>query len=289
MLPPLVHDRVSTYLRGLDAAVPGRAVGVYVVGSTALGAFVADRSDVDLFVVVDRALADHELDALRRHHRRTYWPSAASALARGRYPLVCNASFLRRDDLRRPPADGRPIASHTSYRFAVGEAFDANPVGYLTLARHGVAVRGAEPAELDVHHDPVELHRWNLANLDGYWRRWAATIRRRSVARVRARAAVQYGAPWAVLGAPRSHHTCATGDVSSKAEAGRYALDTFGPRWHPLIRASLEAWEDGRRSFRWMPADHLDDAAAFVEEVADSARELPVPSDRPSPGVSPRA
>lgn len=277
-LPPDVAARVDTYLRGLDEAVPGWAEGAYVVGSTALGAWVADRSDIDLFVLVDRSPTSAEVAALRRHHRRSYWPSAIGALVRGRYPLVCNVCFLTWADLARPPADVTPIASHVSQRFFVGQGFDVNPVGFHTLATGGIAVRGPDVGALHVHDDPVELHRWNLANLDGYWTRWAHDVALHPMHTVRARWAVQYGPPWGVLGAPRSHATCATGEVLSKADAGAYARDVFGPSWHRTIDDALAAWLGGGRSFRRFSARQVAEAAEFVDVVVASAHALPAPT-----------
>ncbi|MBX3285009.1 MAG: DUF4111 domain-containing protein [Actinobacteria bacterium] len=277
MLPAPVADRVAAYLRGLDRVAPGWVEGAYVVGSTALGAWLPDRSDIDLFVLVDRAPTAIELAGLRRQHRRSYWPAALGALARGRYPLVCNVCVLRWSDLALAPADVVPIASHVSQRFRVGEGFDVNPVGYLVLATHGVAVRGPAVDRLTVHHDPVALHRWNLANLDRYWARWAHDVRHHPIHTIRARWAVQYGPPWGVLGAPRSHATCAAGEVLSKAEAGAYAREAFGPEWHPTIDAALAAWLGGGRSFRRFSAAEVARAAEFVDVVVASAHGLAEP------------
>ncbi|MGO9905955.1 MAG: hypothetical protein ACLP4R_19390 [Solirubrobacteraceae bacterium] len=49
-------------LAGLDRELPGRIEGFYVVGSTCLGAFRSDRSDVDFVAVI----ADGGLDAAGR-------------------------------------------------------------------------------------------------------------------------------------------------------------------------------------------------------------------------------
>lgn len=50
--------------------------------------------------------------------------------------------------------------------------FEPNPVTWHTLTRHGVRVRGADPAQLHVWTDRAVLNEWTLANLDGYWRPW---------------------------------------------------------------------------------------------------------------------
>lgn len=44
---------------------------------------------------------------------------------------------------------------------------------------------------------------------------------------------------WMVLGAPRLHYSIATGAVTSKDGAGRYALQTMPERWHRIVREAL--------------------------------------------------
>jgi hypothetical protein len=41
-----------------------------------------------------------------------------------------------------------------------------------------------------------------------------------------------------VLGVSRLHYTLATGDISSKADAGRYALHAFPDKWHRIVNES---------------------------------------------------
>ena len=50
--PDAARAAVDDLLAGLDRELPGRIEGFYVVGSTCLGAFRADRSDVDFVAVV---------------------------------------------------------------------------------------------------------------------------------------------------------------------------------------------------------------------------------------------
>lgn len=41
----------------------------------------------------------------------------------------------------------------------------------------------------------------------------------------------------------RLHHLLATGALTSKSGAGRYALTAFGPRWQPIVREALRVRE----------------------------------------------
>ena len=53
----------------------------------------------------------------------------------------------------------------------------------------------------------------------------------------------------------------------AKEEAGAYALDTFDPRWHPVIREAI-AYRQGRPRDRSV---HVRDAADFALAVVEDA------------------
>lgn len=271
---PLVAAR--RYLRIADRLLPGRIVGFYLVGSTALGAYRPERSDIDFVAVVDRRLDRGELARLRTvHAAATLAAVDPGLLARGRIkpPGICNGVYVRADDLMRPVSTIAPVASHTGALFQVGRGFDVNPVQWQTFARRGVVVRGPEPATLGLDPEPDHLRRWNLDNLAAYWVPWAE--RRMRSPGPQFRAMPRWSTAWGVLGAPRLHHTIATGDVVAKEAAGCYALETFDERWHPIVAEGL-AYRRGE------PADaRIGDVrqrarttAEFVLEVARSAATL---------------
>ena len=132
---------------------------------------------------------------------------------------------------------------------------------WTTLARHGVAVRGPEPAALGLDPEPGRLRQWNLDNLAAYWVPWAQATRRRPG--LRWRASPGWSTAWGVLGAPRLHHTIATGDVISKEAAGEWAKATLDPRHHAIVDEGLAWW-------RGQPADPaFADVATRARATAD--------------------
>ncbi len=199
---------------------------------------------------------------------------------RRRWPLVCNGVYLKAGDLLRSPLDVTPLAGHVAGRFraAPREGFDVNPVTWGVLARHSVALRGPHRRQLQVHTDDGELRAWVLANLNGYWRRWAERTRRGrwSTQVILARRL----AAWGVLGPPRLHYTLATGDIATKEAAACYARDVFGPRWHPLINDAIAYWRGEPPSEQYLrdPTRRRCDAAQFVGCVIDAANRL-TPAD----------
>src|SRR5262245_19278109 len=111
-MEPGARRIVDRYLARADRAMPGRLVGAYVVGSTALGSYRPGRSDVDLVAVLDRRVPVGRLRAL---HELSFAGAAGRALARGQLgiPGNVNAVYVRADDLTRPVTTIVPVASHT--------------------------------------------------------------------------------------------------------------------------------------------------------------------------------
>ena len=170
-----------------------------------MGAFREGRSDVDFVAVVKGELSRADFTRLGAVHAGRW----ASALIRDvglrrRWPLVGNGIYLRPGDLAKSPLDVTPLAGHVSGRFRIAarKGFDVNPVTWHVLARHGIAVHGPTPEQLQIHTDPAELRAWTLGNLNSYWRRWVQRTRRTGPSRatILGRRYTTAG----VLGAPRA-------------------------------------------------------------------------------------
>ncbi|HZC12815.1 MAG TPA: aminoglycoside adenylyltransferase domain-containing protein, partial [Thermoleophilaceae bacterium] len=115
---------------------------------------------------------------------------------------------------------------------------------------------------------------WTLGNLNGYWRGWAQEARRGGPRL--GMALPRRFAAWGALGAPRLHYTLSTGAIATKEDAGRYALEVFEPRWHPLIEDALAYWRGLPPSpaYRRLATRRRRDAAEFVASVIDTANGL---------------
>ena len=273
-LPEAARAAVEDLLARLDRELPGRIAGFYVVGSTCLGAFRPGRSDVDFVAIVAGGGLDAaELGRLRAIHLALWRAALAHDLAlRRRWPVVCNGSYLLAQDLSRSPLEVTPIAGHVAGRFGIAKTgFDVNPVTWHTLATRGIAARGPDPGSLNVWSDPAELRAWTIGNLNSYWRRWVGRASRPGLATVRA--LPRRFTAWGVLGAPRLHFTLATGEIATKEEAGRYALEAFAPAFRPLIEEALAFWrgELPTAPYRRRPDLRRRATAAFVAHVIESA------------------
>jgi hypothetical protein len=221
----VVERVVSAYLEAVDAEAPGLVEGLYLTGSAALGDFRPRTSDIDFVAVTATKLDAPASAALKRVH------------ARLRNRPYFDGLYVNWDDLAHDPVLTGQLPSSYEGRFQAC-ARRGDPVTWHTVARHGIACRGPQPADLNIWAEPEGLAIWTLDNLESYWRPLLDAAsrfpRRWSLISL-----TSWGAVWIVLGISRLHYTLATGEICSKEAAGRYALQTFPEQWHSLIREAL--------------------------------------------------
>ncbi|MGO1056889.1 hypothetical protein [Crossiella sp. CA198] len=240
-MPPAEATRVAArYLATADRLLPGKIVGCYLIGSAALGAWRAGRSDIDFIAVLAGECGERELRRLRVLHVAGNLRTAGRAVIRAdpSIPGTMNGAFVAAADISKPVTRIRPLAAHSGRSFKRGAGFDVNPVMWKVLLECGIPVRGDTPDRLGLDPEPHLLRAWNLDQLRGHWQHWA----RRCVSdppRDKPLIPAHRQALARVLGPPRLHHTIATGQVIAKETAAEYALDTFDSRWHPMLRAAL--------------------------------------------------
>lgn len=228
-LPDQVTEVTSRFLTEIDERAPGLVEGLYLHGSLALTGEFFPGSDVDFVAVLPARPGEAELAALAGAH--------AAVLAAWPHPLF-EGIHLVRADLAGPPDACPDLPFIHEGRFGRAGRFEINPVTWHELAGHAITVRGPGLAGADVWADDRVLWEFSHANLGSYWARVADLL-----VAMPERAGLPEVAAWCVLGISRLHHLLATGSMTSKSGAGRYALTAFGPRWHPIIGEALRVRE----------------------------------------------
>jgi len=228
-LPDEVTEVTSHFLTAIDERAPGLVAGLYLHGSLALTGEFFPGSDIDFVAVLPARPQDAELVALAAAHE--------AARAARPQPLF-EGIHLVRADLARPPDACPEVPFIHEGKFERAGRFSVNPVTWHELAGHAITVRGRALAGPDVWADERVLWEFSHDNLGTYWAKVAGLLVDHPE-----QAGLPEVAAWCVLGISRLHHLLATGSMTSKSGAGRYALTAFGPRWRPIIREALRARE----------------------------------------------
>ncbi|MET7326024.1 hypothetical protein [Streptomyces sp. NPDC005549] len=257
-LPPQVQRTTSAFLSAIDTSAPGLVEGLYLCGSLGFGEYVPGRSDVDFVTVLserpDRAAmaalaTAHE--TVRREHPRPFFDGFHAVRA----------------DLAGPPEHCPDLPCTRMGTFAEAGRFGVNPVTWHELVRHGVSVRGPALTASEVHVDDAALRAFSHGNLSGYWSHLHGEL-----VESPAEAGEPDAVEWCVLGVSRLHHLLATGSLTTKSGAGRYALTAFDPRWHPIVLEALRVREStgAPSAYDGAPERRAGDTIAFTAMVIEA-------------------
>ena len=195
-------------------------LGIYLYGSLTQRAFDSARSDVDCIVVTRRDLSDAQFARLDGWLTR----AATSNPWMSRLQMT----ILVRDQVLVMNAPG------SLYQFGrlARTGSDGNPIIWLNVLKSGHTLYGPEPSSFVPPITTAILHE-ALVREVGYLRDEIdnAASEWRDVPSYRV---------YAVLTLCRVLYSQATGRITSKPRAARWALSRLPKVWHPLIRHALE-------------------------------------------------
>jgi hypothetical protein len=241
VLPDEVQTAIFGYLATMDDQLPEVIVGLYVVGSAALGDFQERASNLDVVVVAEQAWTTEQLKVA---------VAAQTSLDRARPACV---AYVTTPDLAGDPRQlDRPC-----YEGADLVAADrlVNPFTWHILTSGAVDLRG--PDHPVVWDDPAAVQAWAAGILRNEWAgaggRPGAWWLRRTVSST-------------VLEVARLA-AAASGTVVSKVEASRAVRDRVPGRFRRILEDSAGYRMGGRASMYWGPMERKKDARQLVEEL----------------------
>ena len=257
-LPADVTSVTGAFLRAAEERTPGLVDGLYLHGSLAFGEYFPGASDVDFVAVLSARPDDVQIAGLAAAH-----DAVRAAFPRPHFDGV----HLISADLAEPPDACPDVPCVLEGSFEHAGRLSVNPVTWHELAWHGITVLGPDLADRRVWTDQAALRSFTYANLTSYWTPVAARLRAAPP-----EAITQENVAWCVLGVSRLHHLLATGSMTSKSGAGRYASTAFSPRWRPVIAEALRAREhpDTTSAYADDPVARGRDAAAFTTMAIES-------------------
>ncbi len=245
---PLLQD----YIGLLAYYVPDLTEACYLYGSIALDAFNERLSDIDFITVLRRSPTSCDITHLEAIHQTitTKYP---------RWKL--DGSYLQWHDFGRLPNAIAPspyVAQGILHPQGYG---DLNLVTWWVLKHHGIALVGPPPQGLTFTVSWDELVARMHENLNSYWHSWTWSPTRLP------QLLTNYGIQWAVLGILRLWYTFREHDITSKTDAGRYALTHLPVRWHPLIQEAINLRDAPEQRFYKSRVCRAWDAVQFLRYI----------------------
>jgi predicted nucleotidyltransferase len=232
--------------------------GAYLQGSFAVGD--ADQnSDVDFLVVTNRQVTEEHQRELQALHERlfalpTHWAQHLEG------------SYVPREQLRRLDTDRTPwFYFDNGAVMPQWDHHDNTAVVRWSLREHGVTLSGPDARTLVEPVSEADLRDEVAWTMD----EWAAWLRNLDVWSRRNQGLV-------VLSYCRMLHTLECGRVTSKREAGAWALDALDREWRELIQHALDDRPDPWAKVQ-RPADPnaVARTLAFVDYAVRRSREIP--------------
>ena len=264
---PEVNLLLKELPRSVQAVLGDRFIGMYLDGSLTSGDFDRD-SDVDFVVVTDVAVSGGLFPALQAMHDRI-------ATIDCRCATQLEGSYVSRHALRRHDPEH---ALHPNIERGRGERLklvrhdDTWVIHRCVLRERGVTLAGPVPQTLIDPVAPDDLRRAMLTILGG----WAAQILD-NPAQIAHRGYQSY----TVLSLCRILYTLENAGVVSKAVAARWAQETLGERWGPLVERT---WEGRHNPGLDASAEDVDGTLDFIRYSLARSRQFAVPmAARPDP------
>jgi hypothetical protein len=256
---PTQYTEVNAIIEDLHAALQAildtQWVGMYLLGSLALGDFRPEASDIDYLVVTDSRLSPELVTRLADLH---------SSLSAGpsRWGRELEGSYIPRKAVRRQDsADTRHPRIERYEALSIQQHDTDWVINRFVLREHGVTLSGPPPHSLIDLIRPDDLRRAVL-DLLWWWELQLTETHRVEQSGYQA---------YAVLSMCRILYTLQHGTVVTKPVAAQWASDVLDNQWVPLIERAL-TWPAE-------PMNRLAETLDLIRYTLDHSRQYQTPPD----------
>lgn len=267
---PELNAVLKDFVESVEATLGENFVGAYLQGSFAVGD-ADEHSDVDFIVATYDELSDAQVEALQGMHKGIYALESSWA-------QHLEGSYIPKDELRRVDESRSPYwYLDNGASELIRDNHCNTAVVRWSLRERGVVLAGPDPKSLVEPVSAAQLRREILTTMEE-WVAWAHMP-------TNAGPMSRWLQPAIVLSYCRLLQTFETGRVTSKREAGEWALGALDSEWSNLIQRAMDTRLPGGRPGRHQRTLAFVDYAVIALDsecgAASHRRETPLPDVRP--------
>jgi len=264
-LPKKVKEVVDEHIKIIESSLPKFLEAYYIYGSVSFEAFDYGKSDIDFIAVMKRKATETDINVLKKIH---------SNMQRKFHKTILDGMYLLRDDIQSLSKDVIPCLQFNNGVFKGFKTFDINSVDAFELKKYGISIKGQDILDLEYTVDLDILISKMNENLNTYWLNWVNDCRSYPSIKYIGLFISLKAIEWGVLGVSRLYYTFNEKDITSKLEAGEYALRTVPQRWHKIIKEAMRLRKNNKKSFYNSIFKRRIDALSYIDYIIQESNEL---------------
>lgn len=260
------NEIIDEHINMIETCLPDFLASYFIYGSVSLGAFDFEKSDIDFIAVIKRKATETELKILKKIHGDMHNKFRKTILD-GMYLLNEDAASLKYNH------------EISCLRFNDGEfkgfqKFKRDSIDAFQLIKYGITVKGQETGKPDYVPDFDIIIRLMRDNLNTYWRHWLLDCRKFPSIRYIGLILSPKSVEWGVLGVSRQYYTFRERDITSKIEAGEYAVEHLPEKWHKIIKEAMRLRKNNHKSYYNSAFERRNDALGYIDFIIQESNKL---------------
>lgn len=162
-LPNTVEPLLNKYTEMLVRNFKNKIYGIYIYNSVALGAFIPNKSDIDIIVILNSSFSETEVDVLNSIHTHL-----KQSFPLGKY---MEGMYLPIDSIGKYNNEIQPYLYFFNGKLKKYGYYDINAVTWYTFKNYGIALTGPSTSYINISIESLDILKAMNYNLNTYWKK----------------------------------------------------------------------------------------------------------------------
>ncbi|MBH0160466.1 nucleotidyltransferase domain-containing protein [Fictibacillus sp. 26RED30] len=264
-IPKEVKEVLNSYFKKIEKKLPNKLESLYLFGSVSIGAYREGLSDIDFYGVTKEKLTQSDVEKLKEIHHEMRKEHAKPSL---------DGMYLTREDLESENNRNCSCPYFNKGKLQSYRPFHRNWIDAYQLQTYGIVVYGLPIETYNLSVDWTELKSNLVENINGYWLNWVRNCERFPSLQYIGLYMSGNMIEWGVLGVTRLYYSLREKDITSKAGAGEYALQTVPEEFHQIIREALRIRNGNKFSRYGSMRKRRNDALNYMKYIIRECNNL---------------